>query len=238
VAVAGTRRRRIDVSGAPGGVLDRRTRELAQVLWDYHHMAHALVPADAILVLCSHDLRVAERGAELFLKGLAPLLIFSGGLGSITRHLMTRPEAELFADAAARAGVPRERMLLESRSTNTGENVLFTKQLLSERGLDVRRFILVQKPYMERRAFATFKKVWPEPDVMVTSPQVSMEEYLRAYSNESLSAAGVVSIMVGDLQRIRVYGERGFQIQQDIPEGVWRAYEQLVALGYTERLVK
>jgi len=225
------------VSAASRSVLDETTRRLAQVLWDYHHVGHALAPADAIMVLCSHDLRVAERGAELFLQGMAPLLIFSGGLGSITRQLMTRPEAELFAEIAERAGVPPDRILVENRSTNTGENVLFTKQLLSERGLDIRRFILVQKPYMERRTFATFKKVWPEPAVAVTSPQVTMDEYLRAYSSESLSAADVVSIMVGDLQRIRVYAGRGFQIPQDVPGHVWRAYEQLVALGYDSRLV-
>ena len=56
--------------------LDERVRALAQVLWDYHRMGHALSPADAIMVLCSHDTRVAERGAELFLQGMAPLLIF------------------------------------------------------------------------------------------------------------------------------------------------------------------
>ena len=122
--------------------LDERVRALAQVLWDYHHMGDALSPADAIMVLCSHDTRVAERGAELFLQGMAPLLIFSGGLGTITRHLMTTPEAEVFAAIAERAGVPRDRMLVESRSTNTGENVAFTRQLLAERGLDLRRFIL------------------------------------------------------------------------------------------------
>ena len=71
-------------------------------------------------------------------------------------------------------------MLIESRSTNTGENVSFTRQLLAERGLDPPRFILVQKPYMERRTFATFKKVWPEPEIAVTSPQVTMDDYLRA----------------------------------------------------------
>jgi hypothetical protein len=64
-----------------------------------------------------------------------------------------------------------------------------------------------------------------------------MDDYLRAYSNESLSPADVVSIMVGDLQRIRVYADRGFQIPQDIPESVWRAYQELVALGFDSRLV-
>ena len=218
-------------------VLDERAQALAQILWDYHHLGHTLSPADAVMVLCSHDTRVAERGAELFLQGMAPLLIFSGGLGSITRHLLTTPEAEVFAAIAEGAGVPRDRMLVENRSTNTGENVLFTKRLLAERGLDLQHFILVQKPYMERRTFATFKKVWPEPEILVTSPQVTMDEYLRGYSHDSLSPADVVSIMVGDLQRIRVYAERGFQISQEIPDEVWRAYEELVARGYDGRLV-
>jgi uncharacterized SAM-binding protein YcdF (DUF218 family) len=96
---------------------------------------------------------------------------------------------------------------------------------------------VVQKPYMERRSYATFRKVWPEPQVRVTSPQVSMDEYLRGYSHGSLSAHDVISIMVGDLQRIRLYAERGFQIPQDIPDDVWAAYEELVRAGYDQRLV-
>ena len=222
--------------GQTGGI-DERTRGLTQVLWDYHRLGHELAPSDAILVLCSHDLRVAERGAELFLQGWAPLLIFSGGLGSITRELMTTPEADQFAAVAMRMGVPAGRMLIENRSTNTGENVRFTRALLETRGLAPRSFVVVQKPYMERRSYATFRKVWPEPEVRVTSPQVSMDEYLRSYGHESLSARDVISIMVGDLQRIRVYAERGFQIPQEIPGAVWAAYEELVRAGFDERLV-
>lgn len=210
---------------------------LAQVLWDYHRLHHDLIPSDAILVLCSHDLRVAERGARLCLEGLAPLLIFSGGLGSITRALMTSPEADQFAAIARQMGVPADRILIENKSTNTGENVQFTRALLDARGVSIQSFIVVQKPYMERRSYATFRKVWPEPEVRVTSPQVSMEEYLRGYSHESLSAHDVISIMVGDLQRIRVYAERGFQIPQEIPDDVWAACEELVRAGYDSRLV-
>ena len=55
--------------------IDSRIRRLAQVLWDYHQLRHTLVASDAIMVLCSHDLRVAERGAELFLAGWSPLLL-------------------------------------------------------------------------------------------------------------------------------------------------------------------
>jgi uncharacterized SAM-binding protein YcdF (DUF218 family) len=222
---------------APPGEIDERIRGLAQVLWDYHQLHQTLVASDAILVLCSHDLRVAERGAELLLQGWAPLLIFSGGLGSITRGLMTTPEADQFAAVATRMGVPAGQILIENTSTNTGENVRFTRALLDARGLAPRSFIVVQKPYMERRSYATFRKVWPAPQVRVTSPQVSMDEYLRAYGHASLSAHDVIGIMVGDLQRIRVYAERGFQIPQEIPDAVWAAYEELVQAGFNQRLV-
>lgn len=217
--------------------MDDHIHSLAEKIWHYHQMNHRLVRADAILVLCSHDKKVAERGAELFLGGWAPLLIFSGGLGAITRDIWTEPEANQFAEIAIAMGVPKERVLIENRSTNTGENILFTKQLLSERNIDPRRFILVQKPYMERRSFATFRKVWPEKNVLVTSPQVSFDEYLDSYSAKELSDDDVISIMVGDLQRIKMYAEEGFQIHQEIPEDVWSAYEELVRAGFDQRLI-
>ncbi len=215
-----------------------RIRQLVEKVWGYHQLGHTLAKSDAILVLCSHDTGVAERGAELFLDGWAPLLIFSGGLGTITRHLWSEPEADQFAAIAERMGVPRENILTENRSTNTGENVLFTKQLLAGRGLDPQSFILVQKPYMERRSYATFMKVWPEKRAIVTSPKVSLDEYLERYSNDTLSTDDVVSIMVGDLQRVKLYAEMGFQIPQEIPSDVWGAYEALVDAGYDTRLVR
>jgi uncharacterized SAM-binding protein YcdF (DUF218 family) len=217
--------------------MDDRIRALAEILWDYHHVNHRLSPADAILVLCSHDTIVAVRGAELFLGGWAALLIFSGGLGSITRRLWQEPEADQFARIAVGMGVPADRILVENKSTNTGENVLFTKRMLADRDLDPQKFIVVQKPYMERRSYATFRKVWPEKEVLVTSPQLSIDEYLQRYSHGALTANDVISIMVGDLQRIRLYADKGFQIPQDIPDHVWRAYEGLVAAGYDRYVV-
>src|SRR6185503_13172763 len=217
--------------------MNDQVRALAQKIRDDHHLDHQLTRAGAILVLCSHDTAVAARGAELFLQQWAPLLIFAGGLGAITRGLWDEPEADQFARIAVGMGVPQDRILIENRSTNTGENVRFTKQLLTARGLDPATFIVVQKPYMERRSYATFRQVWPEKDARVTSPQVSMDEYLNRYSHAALSADDVVSIMVGDLQRIREYPARGFQIHQDIPADVWEAYEALVQAGYDRHLL-
>lgn len=208
--------------------------ELAKKLWDYHHLNQPLVKSDCILVLGSHDLRVAERVADLYLHGWAPLLIFSGGLGNFTREMWEEAEADKFAAVAIRMGVPKENILVENKSTNTGENILFTQQLLKERNLDPHTFIVVQKPYMERRTYATFKKQWPGKEFTVTSPQISFEEYPTG----EIPLEKVINIMVGDLQRIKIYPEKGFQIPQEIPDDVWEMYQKLIRLGYDRHLVK
>lgn len=204
----------------------------ARKLWDYHHLHHTPAPTDCILVLGSLDLRVADRGAELYLEGCAPILIFSGGLGNITKNMWRDPEADLMARIALDKGVPAEAIFIENKSTNTGENILFTRQLLEEKGLHPQSFLLVQKPYMERRSYATFKKHWPDKELIVTSPQIAFEDY----PTDKMPMEQVINLMVGDLQRIKIYPEKGFQIPQEIPDAVWAAYEKLVGWGFTKHL--
>ena len=186
------------------------------------------------MALGSHDLRVAERGAELWLQGYAPLLILSGGLGNFTRDMWTEPEADKFARIAIGLGVPARNIIVENKSGNTGENIRFTKKILDEKGINPNSFILVQKPYMERRTSATFLKQWPGKEILVTSPQISFEEY----PTPEIPMERVIAIMVGDLQRIKDYPEKGFQIFQEIPDEVWRAYERLIELGFDSHLSK
>lgn len=207
---------------------------LAQQLWDYHHMNHAPAKSDCILALGSHDLRVADRAAELYLQGWAPLVVMSGGFGNFTQDMWSEAEADQFAAIAIQKGVPAEAILIENKSTNTGENILFTQQLLEKNGLDPQNFIVVQKPYMERRSYATFKKHWPGKNLLVTSPQIPFAEY----ATEDIPLERVIHIMIGDLQRIKVYPAKGFQVYQEIPATIWNAYEQLVALGFDKHLVK
>lgn len=207
--------------------------QAAQILWDYHHLHHELRPADAIWALGSHDLRVADRVAELWHEGLAPRVILSGGLGNFTEGVLEKPEAEWFAERALELGVPESALLIESRSSNCGENVMMTQALLAEHGLTLTSAIAVQKPYMERRTFATIRCQWPELPIQVTSPQLSFE----AYPTREISREEVIRIMVGDLHRLMKYPALGFMIPQEIPPEVMEAFELLVAAGYTGHLL-
>ena len=70
--------------------------------------------------------------------------------------------------------------------------------------------------------------------LLVTSPQISFEKY----PTDDIPLDRVINIMIGDLQRIKLYPAKGFQIFQDIPVEVWNAYERLVALGFDKHLMK
>ena len=69
------------------------------------------------------------------MEGWAPLVIMSGGLGNFTKNIWKDTEADQFAAIAIQRGVPAADILIENRSTNTGENILFTQRLLEQKGL-------------------------------------------------------------------------------------------------------
>ncbi len=202
--------------------------DYAKIVWDYMHMHHSIEKSDCILVFGSSDTSPAYRACDLYLEGYAPVILFSGNFGQ-TQHF-TKSEAETYAEIAREKGIPVSAILIEDKSRNTGENALFSKRLLEEKNIPHAKIILVQKPYMERRTFATFKKVWPEPEIAVTSPQVTYEDYTTdgKYRPKDMT----INRMVGDLIRIREYPKLGFQIEQEIPDHVWQAGQELVKLGY------
>jgi uncharacterized SAM-binding protein YcdF (DUF218 family) len=169
------------------------------------------------------------------MQGFGDYLVISGGVGKLTKDVFDKPEAQVFKNIAISVGVPDSKIIIEDVSTNTGENVRFTYYLLHQKGLNFRSLILVQKPYMERRTYATFMKQWPgdEVEVCVNSPQIAYEDYF----NETCPREVVLNVMVGDMQRIREYPKRGLQVEQEVPTNVWNSYGRLVAAGYSSHLI-
>lgn len=210
------------------------------LIWDYMHINHQLKKADVIFVLGNRDIRVAQYAAQLYLEGWAPLVLLSGS-GDIhndkpgRENFIGSTEAEVFAEILKDKGVPDEAIFIENKSQNTGDNYKFAINLLKEKGIEPKIVIAVQKPYMERRTYATGKIHWPNIELIVTSPPISVTEYPNSSNNHN---EHWLHAMVGDLQRIKEYPAKGFQIEQDIPDDVWAAYEYLIAKGYTNRLVK
>ena len=210
----------------------------AQVLWDYLVLNQEPKEADCIVGFGCYNEDIPLRCAQLYRDGFAPWVLFTGGLGRNTAQMWTESEAARFGAIAKDAGVPEEALLLECKSTNTAENIAFTRDLLRERGLEIHSILGVHKPYMERRIYAAWKNYWPQMPFAVTSYQQTMQEYLASNARRGRSRRATIEMLAGDFQRMDLYAKKGYQIPQEIPEAVWEAFRGLVEMGYTGQLVR
>ncbi|MFG2501500.1 YdcF family protein [Streptomyces sp. NPDC048441] len=205
----------------------------ATLIWDYHQMHHDARPVDVAIGLGSHDLGVATRTAELYHASLFPVLVFTGGNSPTTARVFPRGEAVHFREHAIDLGVPASAILLEPNAANTGQNITLSRVVLAAAGVTPTTVLLISKPYMERRSFATARKLWPEVEIVCASEPLEFDDYLKSIGDEKL----VVDMLVGDLQRVIEYPKLGFAIEQEVPEDVHAAYESLIRDGFTSRLI-
>ncbi|MER7763492.1 YdcF family protein [Streptomyces sp. NPDC097619] len=205
-----------------------------QLIWDYHQMGHAPQPCSVVIGLGSHDLGVADAAVHLYKRGMAPLIVFTGASSPTTRERMPRGEAVHYRERALELGVPGPVVLVETRARNTGENIRFSRELLEDAGVEVSSVLLVSKPYEERRAYATARKLWPDIEIVSASSPMTLPEYVDSIGDARL----VIDMLVGALQRLLVYPDQGFMISQQVPAPVTAAYERLRHRGFTSRLVR
>ncbi|WP_406304619.1 YdcF family protein [Streptomyces sp. NBC_00885] len=205
----------------------------AQLLWDYHQMHHQLRPCSVAIGLGSHDLGVADTTVDLYKRGLAPLIVFTGATSRTTQDRMPRGEAVHYRERALELGVPGDAVLVEPRARNTGENIRFSREILETAGLEVSSVLLISKPYEERRAYATARKLWAEVEIVSASTPMTLEEYVDSIQDARL----VIDMLVGALQRLLIYPAQGFMISQTVPDDVTAAYDRLCRGGFTSRLM-
>lgn len=209
-----------------------------QVIWDYMCLNREPEKADCIVGFGNFNDNIARRAAELYHQGYAPKVLFTGGLGRNTEGMLPEPEAVRFARTAMECGVPERDIILEDRSRNTKENILFTREKLEALGVPHDHILGVHQPFMERRIRAAMGVYWPELDFSVTSPRVTISEYLEDSIKQGITENAAVSVIVGDFQRMDLYARLGYQLPQEIPDEAWRAFDALVALGFDTQLAK
>ena len=218
---------------SPTVVVPADVLEATEILWDYHNMHHELRPTDVGVGLGSHDLGVAICAAQLYFQGMFPLILFTGANAPTTVERFPRGEAVHYAEHARELGVQAEAIIVEPEATNTGENIVLTRAALAARQIAPKSVTLISKPYQQRRAYATCRKIWPEVDVLCASLPLPLAEYVETICDVDR----VLNMLVGDTQRIELFAQRGFAIPQPMPEAVKRAFNDLVHRGYTTRLL-
>ena len=120
-------------------------------------------PADAIIVLgaAAYDAKPSpvfeeriRHGIDLYRRGLAPKLIFTGGYGGVGARFS---ESQVARRYALRQGVPDKAILIESLSRNTHDNLRQASLLMQQHQLhDV---IVVSDPLHMARALRISKEL-------------------------------------------------------------------------------
>ncbi len=217
----------------PAATLNDQIRADVAVLWDFNQMHHQLRPVDLGIGLGSHDLGVAAYAAELYHRGMFPTIVFSGANAPTTVERFPRGEAVHYREHALELDVPDSAILVEPKATNTGENIDFTRAIVEAQALDVSSVMLISRPYQQRRAYAMCRLRWPDVDLICASQDVSLDDYIAGIGDVDR----VVNMLVGDTQRVWVYPQHGWAIEQHIPDSVHNAYDRLVAAGFTSRIL-
>lgn len=204
-----------------------------EILWEYLYYENELEKADLIIGFGSNDLTTAQIAINLFKDGWAPNIVFSGGLGKGTKD-WKKSEAEVFAEIAISQGVLPEKILIEKSSTNTGENIQYTKDLIKAKGIKVNKIIVVHQPNMGKRIYAALKKQWNDINIIIAPNRISLSSYLETMKINNVDENEVINNIVGDFQRMDTYAKLGYQIHMDLPNTALTSYNKLVELGYNK----
>lgn len=199
----------------------------AKKLFHYLTVRDTPQPSDVIIGFGTYSLGAAVKAAELWHAGLAPYIIFTG----YKNDRYDKTEAEMLRAEALKHGVPSDVVFMENRASNTGLNITLSYELAKEKNLLIKnKVILVHKPYMSRRAFATAKAQWPDnsTEFFVVPSDVTLEAFFAADGT-----AQTIRSMLADFYCIKAYPKKGWQIVQEIPDEVEQASRYLIEHGHT-----
>lgn len=208
-----------------------------KVIWKYMRLNEPIVPCDLIIGCGCANKMIPVRCAELYKTGYAPKILFAGGKGKITSKEFSKSEAEIFKDIALDMGVSERDIILETKSTNTGDNFRFALDIIKERKMDVKKILIVHNPMNERRTLSSAKAILKDKEVHITSPITTFDEYIANLELSEDKIIDKISVIVGDIQRLIIYPMVGFQVNVDVPDDVIASYQLLKKLGFDKYII-
>lgn len=204
-----------------------------KVLWDFMSLDTKIEKSDLIIGCGCANIKIPIKCAELYKKGYAKKILFAGGYGKITKDTFKITEAEMFKNIAIEEGVPEEKIILENKSTNTGDNFRYSLKIIQKNKIEANKIIIVHNHLSERRTYSAAKAIIKNAQIYITSPETNFDYWissLKSYDEEK--ARKNISVVVGDVQRLIIFPQFGWQIKQEVPEKVKIAYQKLKKLGF------
>lgn len=214
--------------------IDRALKEI----WYYMKLNQVLEKCDLIIGCGCANLDIPVKCSSLYKNGYAPKILFAGGLGKITKNKFNKSEAEIYRDIAIANGVREEDILVETESTNTGDNFRFAMKILDESNIKYNKVLIVHKPLSERRTYSSARMILKDRELIITSFDMTFDEYLEILNKKSeWDIINEISVIVGDIQRLIIYPQFGWQIENFVPDAIIKNYYYLKSLGFSKYVV-
>lgn len=127
---------------------------------DYIFLESKPQKADIALVFGTRHYEAIKKVYELYQENFVNKILVSGGINRITGE----NEAKIMSKKLIDLGVNVKDIILEDQSSNSLENVLFSKRIIEKQiGFEnIKKIIAVVKNYHSRRALMTLKKHFPK----------------------------------------------------------------------------
>ena len=214
---------------------DSRVRRAAEQILAYLAETDPLpgAPADAIIGFGVFDLALPRFCAELYVRGMAPRIVFTGGIGGGTGNL-GGPEADVWCAEVRRTHpeIPDAAFILENQSTNTAENVEYTAALLTRHhphlafGVGIKSAIIVASPSRLRRVQLSMGKRQPAIRVIRQLPRVDFTAEHALYERQGVD---YFDHLAGEIDRLTTYAARGWIAAEPVPPEIVAAGDVLKA---------
>lgn len=66
---------------------------------------------------------------------------------------------------------------------------------------------------------------------------MTFDDFINFLDNNEEKRENIISVLIGDIQRIAIYPQFGWQIENEIPDKVIDAYNYLKNIGYNKYII-
>lgn len=122
---------------------------------------------------------VPEKAASSYLAGYSPLLMPSGGVSvksgkfagvKIRQDIYNKDyqtDCDFFHDVLLKNGVPEMAIICEDLSGSTQENAFFSRNVIDQNNLKVKKAMICCKSFHARRCLMLYQLAFPEIEILV-----------------------------------------------------------------------
>ena len=202
-------------------------------IWNYMKLNMKIEKSDLIIGCGCMNLEIPVKCAELLKGNYAQNILFSGGLGKLTTSNFDRTEAEIYKDIAIKEGIKPNKIFIENKSTNTGDNFRFSLKIIEKYKIKSDKIIIVHNNLSQRRTLSVARAIIKDKKLIITSPDKTFSQFIEKLSNVTEERKqNIISVIVGDIQRLIIYPQLGWQTENNVPETIIEDYYKLKNMGY------